>query len=39
MVVTARPIGEALGTIVGRDGIRDDADARSAAAVDGQEPR
>src|SRR5512145_32599 len=39
MVVTTRPIGEALGTIVGRDGIRDDADARSAAAVDGQEPR
>jgi glycolate oxidase FAD binding subunit len=39
MVVTARPIGEALGTIVGRDGIRDDADARLAASVDGQEPR
>jgi glycolate oxidase FAD binding subunit len=39
MVVTARPIGEALGTIVGRSAVRDDADARSAAAVDGQEPR
>jgi glycolate oxidase FAD binding subunit len=39
MVLTARPIGDALGTIVGRDGIRDDADARAAAAVDGQEPR
>jgi glycolate oxidase FAD binding subunit len=37
--VKARPIGEALGTIVGRSAVRDDADARSAAAVDGQAPR
>ena len=39
MVVTTRPIGDALRTVVGRDGIRDDADARAAAAIDGLEPR
>ena len=39
MIVTARSIGQALVTIAGRDGVRDDSDACAAAAVDGQHPR
>jgi len=39
MPVAARSIGEAFVTIAGRDRVRDDDDARAAAAVDGQVPR
>ena len=39
MPVAARSIGEAFVSIAGRDRVRDDTDARAAAAVDGQIPR
>jgi glycolate oxidase FAD binding subunit len=38
MPVAARSIGEALVSIAGRQGVRDDADALAAAAVDGLRP-
>jgi glycolate dehydrogenase FAD-binding subunit len=38
MAVAARSIGEALVSIAGRQGVRDDADALAAAAVDGLRP-
>ena len=39
MSVATRSIGDAFVTIAGRDGARDDAPTRAAAAIDGQPPR
>src|SRR5260370_12893920 len=38
MTVASRSIGEALVSIAGRPGVRDDAEALAAAAVDGLRP-
>jgi glycolate oxidase FAD binding subunit len=39
MPVATRSVGEAFITIAGRGGVRDDAEARAAAAIDGRVPR
>jgi glycolate oxidase FAD binding subunit len=39
MAVAGRSVGEALVSIAGREGVRDDDDALAAAAIDGLRPR